>query len=229
MVQQYNQNNINAPRGSVLLSASAALDLDNDLVVVTTAAGPVTLTLPTALQIPGEEVKIKANDAGFTGNAVTIAALAGQNIDGAATISLTTDQESVCLKSDGANWRVVCGGGGGGGGAPVRAILPVFDSSNAPALAYQVSAIDAANVIVIRGENLTGITVVDVTTDVQVGGNGGAPPTIVGAPVVLDTSITVTLDAVGIVVVGDKWGIILRDAAGNVYGAPSPINIFAPL
>ncbi len=228
MVQQYNQNNINAPRGSTLFSADAVLDLDSDLAVVTTAAAAVTLTLPTALQIPGEELKVKANDAGSTGNAVTIAALAGQNIDGAATIQLTTDQESVCLKSDGSNWRVVCGGSGGGG-APVRAILPVLDATgDPPILAYQVSPLSAANVMVIRGESLTGITVVDVTTDVQVGGNTGAPPTIVGAPVVLDTSITVTLDGAP-TGFGDKWGIILRDADGNVYGAPSPISVTSPL
>ena len=115
MVQQYTQNNINSPRGSRLYSADASLDLDSDMVVVTTAGGPVTITLPTAPQIPGQEVTIKADDAGSTGNAVTIAALAGQNIDGTATITLTADQESACLKSDGSNWRRVCGGAGGGG------------------------------------------------------------------------------------------------------------------
>jgi len=228
MVQQYNQNNINSPRGSRLFAADAALDLDNDLVVVTTAAGAVTLTLPTAIQIPGQEVSIKANDAGSTGNAVTLAALSGQNIDGAATTSLTTDQESVCLKSDGSNWRVVCGGSGGGG-APVRAILPVLDTTgDPPILAYQVSPISDANLMVIRGENLTGITVVDVTTDVNVGGNGGAAPTLVGGLVVLDTSITLTLDGAG-GSGGDKWGVILRDADGNVYGAPSPISLTFPV
>ncbi len=223
MVQQYNQNNINAPRGSRLFSADAALDLDSDLVVVTTAAGAVTLTLPNAAQIPGQELKFKANDAGATGNAVTIAALAGQNIDGVASIQLTTDQESVCLKSDGSNYRVVCGGGGGG--APARAILPVFDNEGSgPALAYQVFAGDDLASIVILGENLTGIADVDVSTDVQVGGNAGPAP-IVGVLFVADTSITVSLDTT-LSSFGDRWGIILRDADGNVYGAPSPLNIF---
>jgi len=223
MVQQYNQNSINSPRGSRLFAADAALDLDSDMVVVTTAAGPVTLTLPTAPQIPGQELTIKANDAGSTGNAVTIAALAGQNIDGAATTSLTADQESVCLKSDGANWRAVCAGSGGG--APARAILPVFDTSGSgPGLAYQVFAGDDLASIIILGENLTGITVVDVSTDVQVGGSAGPAP-IVGALVVADTSIIVPLDAT-LSGFPARWGIILRDADGNVYGAPSPINIF---
>jgi len=118
MVQQYNQNNINSPRGSRLFSADATLDLDSDMVVVTTAAGVVTLTLPTAIQIPGQEVTIKANDAGSTGNLVRIAALAGQNIDGAVSVALTADQESVCLKSDGSNWRRVCSEAGGGSCCP---------------------------------------------------------------------------------------------------------------
>lgn len=226
MVQQYSQNNINAPRGSRLFSADAALDLDSDLVVVTTAAGAVTLTLPNAAQIPGQELKFKANDAGATGNAVTIAALAGQNIDGAASVTLTADQESVCLKSDGANYRVVCGGGGGGG-APARAILPVFDTSTdgaGPGLSYKVGGGDDLGQIIILGENLLGITVVDVSTDVQVGGNVGPAP-IVGALVVADTSIIVPLDA-SLSPPFDLWGIILRDAAGNVYGAPSPLKTF---
>ena len=114
MTQQFTQNNINSPRGSQLFSADAVLTLDSDMVVVTTAAGPVALTLPTAPQIPGQELAIKADDAGTTGNAVTLIAVPGQNIDGAASITLTTDQESVCLKSDGSNWRRVCGGDGGG-------------------------------------------------------------------------------------------------------------------
>ena len=136
MVQQYNQNNINAPRGSNLFSADATLDLDSDMVVVTTADGAVTLTLPAAPQIPGQEVVVKANDAGSTGNAVTLAALPGQNIDGAATIDLTEDQESVCLKSDGSNWRRVCSGAGGGGSccSPTYIWDGVWDGNTVPNL-----------------------------------------------------------------------------------------------
>ena len=113
------------------------------------------------------------------------------------------------------------------GGAPVRAILPVFDTVATPGLAYKSSVIDDADVIVIQGENLEGITEVDVSTDVNVSGNGGPSPTIVGV-VVLDTSITVTLDGTASNT-GDMWGIILRDGDGNVYGAPSPLTIWAPL
>lgn len=111
-------------------------------------------------------------------------------------------------------------------GAPARAILPVFDTEGAgPALAYQVIAGDDSAQIIIRGENLTGITEVDVSTDVNVPGPNPGDPPIVGALTVTDTSIIVPLNAEE----SDfqaLWGIILRDGDGNVYGAPSPIHIF---
>lgn len=113
MTEQYQQNNINAPRGAELFAADADLSLDSDLVVADTSSLAITLTLPRAVQIPGQEIKIKADNAGTYGNAVTIEPPVGENIDGAASITLTADQESVCLKSDGQNWRQVCGGSGG--------------------------------------------------------------------------------------------------------------------
>ena len=118
---------------------------------------------------------------------------------------------------------------GGGSAAPARAVLPVFDTvtdNTGPGLAYQVQGFSPAQVITIRGENLTGITVVDPSTDVKVGGNSGGPPTV-DSIVVLDTSIVVTLDC-GVCDNFDLWGIILRDADGNVYEAPSPIKVFVP-
>jgi len=121
---------------------------------------------------------------------------------------------------------------GAGPGAPLRAVLPVFDQSGpfvgGPALSYKATLGGPAEVIVIKGENLTGITLVDPSHDVQVGGNGGAPPVVVGAPVVTDVDITVTLDCT-LCGGGDIWGIILEDAAGNPYEAPSPLKIWAPL
>jgi len=115
-----------------------------------------------------------------------------------------------------------------GGGDPERAVLPVFDvvtDFGGPGLVYKVQAGDDLASIVILGLNLTGITAVDVLTDVKVGGNAGPAP-VVGALVVADTSIIVPLDAT-LSTIDDFWGIILRDAAGNVYGAPSPLKIFS--
>jgi hypothetical protein len=147
MVQQFNQNNINSPRGSVLFDADATLDLDDDLVVVTTAAGPVTLTLPTASQIPGQEIKIKANDAGSTGNAVTIAAAAGENIDGNASTTLTTDQGSICLKSDGSNWRLTCTGDGSSNCCPPQLLAPTQIGFTASPLEFQLQNSQAGQTV----------------------------------------------------------------------------------
>lgn len=113
MTDQYQQNNINVPRGSRLFDENANLTLDDDLVVGSTVLGDITLTLPRAQQIPGQEITFKANDAGTTGNPMRISAFAGENIDGAGSVELTEDQQSICLKSDGENWRQVCSDGGG--------------------------------------------------------------------------------------------------------------------
>lgn len=115
----------------------------------------------------------------------------------------------------------------GGGGAPARAVLPVFDlvtDGAGPGLVYKVGAGDDLGSIVVRGENLTGITTVEVNRDVQVGGNSGPAPSV-GLLIVTDTAITVPIDA-SAATANDLWGVILRDADGNVYAAPSPLKIF---
>jgi hypothetical protein len=138
-------------------------------------------------------------------------------------VRLTILVPSSCL--DIAAFRCPCPDGDGG---PVRAILPVFDTDTdgfGPELTYKLQ-VNSQGVIVIRGEGLAGITIVDPTTDVKVGGNTGVAPTVVGVPVVTDTTVTVTLDGAG----GadfDFWGITLRDGDGNAYGAPSPLKVFA--
>lgn len=116
MTDQYQESNINQPRGSRDVAVSGDLNLDDDLVVVSTVGGPVTLTLPTAETVPGLTITVKTNDSGTSGNPVTVATQPGETIDGAASASLTTDQESLTVQSDGQDWRQVAGGSGGGGG-----------------------------------------------------------------------------------------------------------------
>lgn len=126
MTEQYLPTNINSPRGSRLITESAFLTLDDDLVVVETSGSSIAVVLPDATQIPAREIKFKAN---ALTDPVVIGTVGGQTIDGAATISLTTAQESVCLKSDGENWREVCGGDGGGGGGTYEATLALGQDS----------------------------------------------------------------------------------------------------
>lgn len=127
MTEQYLPTNINAPRGSRLVTEDAFLTLDSDLVVVETSGSSIALLLPDATQIPAREIKFKANT---LTDPVVIAALDGQNIDGNPSISMTDDQETVCLKSDGENWREVCSDdGGGGAGGTYQATLALGQDS----------------------------------------------------------------------------------------------------
>lgn len=113
------------------------------------------------------------------------------------------------------------------GAVPGRVILPVFDDNTdaaAPGLTYKVLAGSAVEQITVQGESLTGIVTVDVSRDVNVAGNGGVAPTV-DSIVVIDARIVVNLDCTACEAL-DFWGIILRDAAGNAYGAPSPIKVY---
>ena len=112
MTEQYQQNNINDPRGSRSVDGNVALTLDDDLIVFDTSVNPATGVLPNAEQIPGNTVYVKAPN-GAT-NSVTLVGLNGQTIDGQPSLVLNTDQASALLKSDGANWQLFLGGGGGG-------------------------------------------------------------------------------------------------------------------
>jgi len=115
-----------------------------------------------------------------------------------------------------------------GGGDPERALLPVFDQvtdPTGPGLVYKAVAGGGAEVIVVEGLNLTGITVADVSRDVKVGGNGGPAPGILSV-IVTDTTVTITMDC-SLCIPDDYWGVILRPVSGIGYGAPSPLKIFA--
>ncbi len=68
-------------------------------------AGPVTITLPTAVGVAGRQYTVKRINGGA--NAVTVATTSSQTIDGVTTYVLGSPQASVEVVSDGANWRVV--------------------------------------------------------------------------------------------------------------------------
>jgi len=123
MTEQYQQNNINVPRKTQVFNSTGllsiqALDLDSDLVIAETDTDGVLLQLPTADQIPGQQIAVKTPDAGSTGNPVTILPPTGQLIDGFASITLAADQEAVILKAAGDSagagyfWQVISSSGG---------------------------------------------------------------------------------------------------------------------
>lgn len=69
----------------------------------TSAAFPV--TLPTAVGCATRQHNIKKIDS--TSNAITIATTSSQTIDGLTTRTLTVQNQSMTVESDGSNWRIV--------------------------------------------------------------------------------------------------------------------------
>jgi hypothetical protein len=78
-------------------STSAAI---TDNVLVYTGTSAATLTLPTAVGIPGREYWVK-NASSFV---LTIATTSSQTIDGLSSWTLTQTNKAIRLVSDGANW-----------------------------------------------------------------------------------------------------------------------------
>lgn len=74
------------------------------LLIVDTTGGSFTVNLLTAVGIPGKFLHIKKPVGAGT---VTIDAAGSETIDGALTQVLNTANSSICIVSDGANWRVV--------------------------------------------------------------------------------------------------------------------------
>lgn len=74
------------------------------LVKFDATAGAFTATLPSASVNPGMVVRVDKVDS--SGNAITIATTSSQTINGASTLSLTTQWLIKTLVSDGSNWVV---------------------------------------------------------------------------------------------------------------------------
>lgn len=75
---------------------------NNDCVLVNAAGGGVTITLPSAKR--DLHVNVKKIDS--SANAVTVVGVSGATIDGAVSLSVTTQWFSYTLVSDGSNWYI---------------------------------------------------------------------------------------------------------------------------
>jgi len=136
VTEQYAQPNINNPRLTRSFVAPAAptnvqLNFDDQLVTADTTASPLGFFLPRASQFPTWEIAVKATNAGSTGNPVLVGTIpgSGETIDGAAFVTMTTDQEALLLKSDGQNWRVIVGGAGAAPTSSVSLDITFDDSA----------------------------------------------------------------------------------------------------
>ena len=94
--------NLVAARDVVIASSNTTLTKWNSIVMVDATAGPVTITLPTAVgALQNGEIQVVKTDA--SNNAVIIDGNAAETVNGAATISLLSERQTVSLASDNAN------------------------------------------------------------------------------------------------------------------------------
>ena len=90
---------------AVVSKTSAYTVTDDDAAILVDATGgAVTVTLPTAVGRTGQTYEIKRTNAGA--NAVTVDGNGAETIDGAATVSLSTQYATVRMVSDGTNWMI---------------------------------------------------------------------------------------------------------------------------
>lgn len=83
------------------LAADTGVFPSDDFLLADTASGSVTLTMPRVAGCRGTWFMAKKLTAA---NTLTVAAAAGETIDGAASVALTAQYASVRLYSDGATW-----------------------------------------------------------------------------------------------------------------------------
>lgn len=81
-------------------------DLDQ-VVLVDSTAGVITVTLPSAATIPGRRYTIKDWKGTSATHTITIATSASQLIDGSSTQTLTTNYQAIEVVSDNINWSII--------------------------------------------------------------------------------------------------------------------------
>jgi hypothetical protein len=87
----------------VVTKTAAYTAVDCDIILVNATGGAVTITLNAAPTL-GDIIDMKKIDA--SANAAVLAGN-GNTIDGSASISLTTQYESICVVFDGSNWHII--------------------------------------------------------------------------------------------------------------------------
>ena len=86
------------------VTAATTITDSDELVLVDTTSGSVTVTLPTALGRKGRRFTVKKL---IAANTLTLAGAGSDTIDGAATVGLTTRYAARTVQSDNANWHIV--------------------------------------------------------------------------------------------------------------------------
>ncbi|MEY3459772.1 MAG: hypothetical protein RL215_2929 [Planctomycetota bacterium] len=94
-----------ALRALVSKSATYTVTKSDDIVLCNASGGAFTVTLPSAVGNTGRQFVVKRLNSGS--NAVTVAAAGGQTIDGAATVTLSSQYQVITLVSDGSGWMLI--------------------------------------------------------------------------------------------------------------------------
>lgn len=97
-------------------TAAYTATADDHMILVDASAGPVTISLPTAVGERGREYVVKKTDA--SANAVTVDPNGAQTIDGAATYVLSEQHATIWVRSDDANWQALVVASGSSGTIP---------------------------------------------------------------------------------------------------------------
>lgn len=129
------------------VTASANVNPLDDLILVDATSGAVTMTLETAVGCDGRRHTIKKSDA--SGNAVTVACTGGQTIDGAATVALASQYDTLSVMSNGTNWEAFSeytATSGGGGGTTINSGSATLDFGAFPGSSEASVAVAAATV-----------------------------------------------------------------------------------
>jgi hypothetical protein len=100
-----------APSSSTLsfrsVAASGALLVTdvNTVILATGGGGGITLTLPNPALVTGGPIYVKKVDA--AAGAVTVSQFAAETIDGATSVGIASQYQSVTFVSDGTNWHLI--------------------------------------------------------------------------------------------------------------------------
>lgn len=97
------------------VSSDVTLGVDQYTAIVDATAGNRIITLPVVGGVPGRIYIIKKGD--VSANTVTVTPQAGNSIDGAASVILSTVNQDVIIQSDGiVGWHILSQAAGGSGG-----------------------------------------------------------------------------------------------------------------
>jgi len=87
------------------VTADYTMTWGDEMILADASSAAITVTLPDPASYPDEALSIKKIDSST--NAVTVAPHGSETIDGAASVSLANQWDSVTVKSDGTNWYVL--------------------------------------------------------------------------------------------------------------------------